>query len=222
MLRIHEARSSSGRARQDGGAFAAATAVRPGRAMGAPRAQVQALHVFVVALGIAFQIVDDLLTMPGRSAMTTPATIFREMEADLALVIKVAASSEAEHAFLGGGRSQHQGHGGSTEALAIMARHGAMSDGRQDALAWIAKAEGRAFRFAAASASRALSDLADYVASRLTEAPDRRKRSSAGRRPQGRRCRPRRPHARRLPVARGGKRGGERDGAAGFKSSLVG
>jgi octaprenyl-diphosphate synthase len=149
--------------------FAAATEVG-GVIAGAPEAQVQALHVFGDALGIAFQIVDDLLDYAGSSAVIGKNTgdDFRERKLTLPVIKAVAASSEAEHAFWRRTIEKgHQGDGDFDEALAIMARHGAMERTREDALAWIAKAKDALSVLPPHELRDMLSDLADYVVSRV-------------------------------------------------------
>lgn len=149
--------------------FSAATEAG-GVIAGAPEDQVRALHVYGDALGIAFQIVDDLLDYGGSSAVIGKNTgdDFRERKLTLPVIKAVAGASEAEMAFWR--RTIEKGHqrdGDLAEALAIMARHGAMERTRDDALAWAEKAKAALDVLPLHDLRDMLSDLADYVVSRV-------------------------------------------------------
>ncbi len=149
--------------------FSAATEAG-GVIAGAPEDQVRALHVYGDALGIAFQIVDDLLDYGGSSAVIGKNTgdDFRERKLTLPVIKAVAGASEAEMAFWR--RTIEKGHqhdGDLAEALAIMARHGAMERTRDDALAWAEKAKAALAVLPLHDLRDMLSDLADYVVSRV-------------------------------------------------------
>ena len=149
--------------------FSAATEAG-GVIAGAPEDQVRALHVYGDALGIAFQIVDDLLDYGGSSVVIGKNTgdDFRERKLTLPVIKAVAGASEAEMAFWRRTIEKgHQGDGDLAEALAIMARHSAMERTRDDALAWAEKAKAALAVLPPHDLRDMLSDLADYVVSRV-------------------------------------------------------
>ena len=149
--------------------FSAATEAG-GVIAGAPEDQVRALHVYGDALGIAFQIVDDLLDYGGSSVVIGKNTgdDFRERKLTLPVIKAVAGASEAEMAFWRRTIEKgHQGDGDLAEALAIMARHGAMERTRDEALAWAEKAKAALAVLPSHDLRDMLSDLADYVVSRV-------------------------------------------------------
>ena len=149
--------------------FSAATEVG-GVIAGAPEEQVRALFDYGDALGIAFQIVDDLLDYGG-----TTATIgknvgddFRERKLTLPVIKAVAKADAEERAFwvrtIEKGKQQD---GDLEQAQAIMARHGSMAAARQDALDWTAKAQAALSRLPDHPLRAMLADLADYVVARI-------------------------------------------------------
>jgi octaprenyl-diphosphate synthase len=149
--------------------FSAATEVG-GVIAAAPEDQVQALHVYGDALGVAFQIVDDLLDYGGSSAVIGKNTgdDFRERKLTLPVIKAVAGATEAERAFWR--RTIEKGHqddGDFEEALAIIARHDAMERTREDALEWAVRAKAALDILPAHELRDMLSDLADYVVSRV-------------------------------------------------------
>ncbi len=149
--------------------FSAATEAG-GVIAGAPEDQVRALHVYGDALGIAFQIVDDLLDYGGAASVIgkNPGDDFRERKLTLPVIKAVAGASDAERAFWRRTIEKgQQGDGDFEEALAIMARHDAMERTRADALAWAEKARGALALLPAHELRDMLSDLADYVVSRV-------------------------------------------------------
>ncbi len=118
--------------------FSAATEAG-GVIAGADAVQVAALRDYGDALGIAFQIVDDLLDYGGSTAVIGKNTgdDFRERKLTLPVIKAVAQASEAERAFwVRVIEKGDQREGDLAEAQAIMARHGAMEAARADALAW--------------------------------------------------------------------------------------
>ncbi len=150
--------------------FSAATEVG-GVIAGAPEDHVRALHVYGDALGIAFQIVDDLLDYGGSSAVIGKNTgdDFRERKVTLPIIKAVAQASGAERAFWRRTIEKgHQGDGDFEDALAIMARHGAMERTHEDALGWATKAKAALSVLPPHDLRDMLSDLADYVISRVS------------------------------------------------------
>ncbi len=149
--------------------FSAATEVG-GVIAGAPQDQVRALFDYGDALGIAFQIVDDILDYGG-----TTATIgknvgddFRERKLTLPVIKAVAAADAGERAFWQRViEAGDQREGDLEQALALLARHGAIEAARADALAWAAVARNALAVLPAHPIRDMLSDLADFVVSRV-------------------------------------------------------
>lgn len=149
--------------------FSAATEVG-GVIAGASEDQVQALHVYGDALGIAFQIVDDLLDYGGTAAAIGKNTgdDFRERKMTLPVIKAVAKADADERAFwvrvIEKGRQED---GDLERAMEIMARHGAMQAARQDALDWAARARSALAILPDHPLRQMLEDLADYVVARI-------------------------------------------------------
>lgn len=150
--------------------FSAATEVG-GVIAGADDAQTRALFDYGDALGIAFQIVDDLLDYGGSAASLgkNVGDDFRERKLTLPLIKAVAQADAAERAFwvrvIGKGQ---QADGDLEQAMAIMARHGAMAAARMDALAWARRAVAALDALPNHELRNMLEDLADYVVARIT------------------------------------------------------
>lgn len=150
--------------------FSAATEVGAVIA-GATEAEVKALFTYGDALGIAFQIVDDLLDYGGSDAAIGKNTgdDFRERKLTLPLIKAVACATAEERAFwhrvieLG-----DQNDGDLDTALAIMARHGAMDAARKDALNWSAKAKGALSALPEGPMRAMFQDLAEFVVARIS------------------------------------------------------
>jgi octaprenyl-diphosphate synthase len=150
--------------------FSAATEVG-GVIAGAPEDQVRALFTYGDALGVAFQIVDDLLDYGGTDVAIGKNTgdDFRERKVTLPVIKAVAMADADERAFWVRVIEKGQQQDGDLEqARAIMARHGAMEAARQDALNWAAKAE-QALAVLPDHPLRAMMhDLAGYVVARIS------------------------------------------------------
>lgn len=150
--------------------FSAATEVG-GVIAGAPAEQVQALYAYGDALGIAFQIVDDLLDYGGTTAAIgkNVGDDFRERKLTLPVIKAVALADAEERAFwdrtIAKGK---QGEGDLEQALAIMARHGTMQAARADALQWVAQAKASIALLPDHPIRAMLADLADYVVERIS------------------------------------------------------
>jgi octaprenyl-diphosphate synthase len=138
---------------------------------GAPDAQVQALRDYGDALGIAFQIVDDLLDYGGSDMAIGKNTgdDFRERKVTLPVIKAVAAADAAERAFWTRVIEKgDQREGDLAQALEIMARHGAMQAARADALTWAAKARKALTDVPSHPLRDMLDALADYVVERIS------------------------------------------------------
>lgn len=150
--------------------FSAATEAGAEIAGGTP-AQVQALFDYGDALGIAFQIVDDLLDYGGSAAAIGKNTgdDFRERKLTLPLIKAVAKADDAERAFwVRVIEKGQQAEGDLEQAMAIMARHGAMEAARKDALAWAARAQAALQALPQHPLRDMLGDLAAYVVARIS------------------------------------------------------
>ncbi len=123
------------------------------------------------ALGIAFQIVDDLLDYGGSAAAIGKNTgdDFRERKLTLPVIKAVAKADAEERAFwVRVIEKGNQGDGDLERAMAIMARHGSMEAARLDALAWAARAQAALEGLPEHPLRGMLSDLAAYVVARIS------------------------------------------------------
>lgn len=149
--------------------FSAATEAG-GVLAGATPAQVQALFDYGDALGIAFQIVDDLLDYTGDSD-TTGKNIgddFRERKLTLPVIKAVAQATPEDRAFWQ--RTIEKGDqrdGDLDHAIALMTQHDTLAATRADALAWTDRAKAAIRSMPDYPLRQMLIDLADYVVARL-------------------------------------------------------
>ncbi|SHM05793.1 octaprenyl-diphosphate synthase [Paracoccus solventivorans] len=149
--------------------FSAATEVGAVIA-GATPAQVQALYDYGDALGIAFQIVDDILDYSG-AAETIGKNVgddFRERKLTLPVIKAVAQADAGEREFWQ--RTIEKGDqqdGDLDRALAILARHGAIEAARADALSWAAGARQSLDLLPEGEIRQLLAELADFVVARV-------------------------------------------------------
>jgi octaprenyl-diphosphate synthase len=149
--------------------FSAATEVGAVIA-GRDEATIRALHTYGDALGIAFQIVDDLLDYGGDTAATgkNVGDDFRERKLTLPVIKAVARADAGERTFwtrvIEKGDQQE---GDLDHALALLARHGTMEATRVEALAWSARAKAALAPLPAHPIRDMLIDLADYVVARI-------------------------------------------------------
>ena len=132
--------------------------------------QVAALYDYGDALGIAFQIVDDLLDWQGGAAIgKNTGDDLREGKMTLPIIRAVAAADAEETAFwervIGKGKIAD---GDQAQALAMLEAHGALEATRTDALAWAAKAKAALDVLPAHELRDMLCDLADYVVERIS------------------------------------------------------
>ncbi|WP_430463148.1 polyprenyl synthetase family protein [Tabrizicola sp.] len=149
--------------------FSAATEVG-GVIAGASEPMVQALFTYGDALGIAFQIADDLLDYTGTAAAIgkNVGDDFRERKLTLPLIKAVAKADATERAFwVRVIEKGDQREGDLDQALAIMNRHGALEAARADALAWAAKGRAALAELPDHPLRQMLDDLTAYVVSRL-------------------------------------------------------
>lgn len=132
-------------------------------------AEIQALFDYGDALGIAFQIVDDLLDYWGSEA--TGKNIgddFRERKLTLPLIKAVASADPEERAFWVRVIEKGDQRDGDLEhALDLLNRHGALEATRQEALGWADMARGAMLGLPPSELRDMLIDLADYVVARV-------------------------------------------------------
>ncbi|MDB6182147.1 polyprenyl synthetase family protein [Paracoccus fistulariae] len=149
--------------------FSAATEVG-GVIADAPAEMVQALFDYGDALGIAFQIVDDVLDYGG-AADTIGKNVgddFRERKLTLPVIKAVALADAEERAFWQRTIEQGDQRDGDLEhALHLLARHGALEAARMNALNWAAKARQALTKLPPHPIRDMLSELADFVVSRV-------------------------------------------------------
>ena len=150
--------------------FSAATEVG-GVIADADEATVTALFEYGDALGIAFQIVDDLLDYQGQSLATgkNVGDDFRERKLTLPLIKAVAKADTEERAFwqrtIEKGRQED---GDLEEALRLLDQHGALEATKADALDWAEKAKAAVDKLPEHEIRDMLRDLADYVVERIS------------------------------------------------------
>ena len=138
---------------------------------GAPDAVTRALYLYGDALGIAFQIADDLLDYGGSAAVIGKNTgdDFRECKVTLPVIKAVAQADATERAFwVRVIEKGQQGAGDLAQARALMQRHGAMQAARDAALVWAGKARAALAAVPEHPLKVVLGDLADYVVARIT------------------------------------------------------
>lgn len=149
--------------------FSAATEVG-GVIAGATEPQVKALFEYGDALGIAFQIADDLLDYQGDTKATgkNVGDDFRERKLTLPVIKAVAQATVEERAFwertIEKGRQQD---GDLDHALTLMNKYNTLEATRSDAIGWATKAKTALETLPDHEIRTLLRDLADYVVSRL-------------------------------------------------------
>lgn len=133
-------------------------------------AQVQALFDYGDALGIAFQIVDDILDYGG-ATQTIGKNVgddFRERKLTLPVIKAVAAANAEERAFWQRTIEKGDQRDGDLEhALELLARHGAIEAARRDALDWMVRARQALTNLPPHPIRDQLSDLAEFVVARV-------------------------------------------------------
>ncbi len=149
--------------------FSAATEVG-GVIAGAPEDQVSALFTYGDALGISFQIVDDLLDYGGAAAVIGKNTgdDFRERKLTLPVIKAVAQADASERAFWQRVIEKgDQREGDLEQAVEILGRRGALEATREAAIGWAAQARAALAALPEHPLSDMLDDLADYVVARI-------------------------------------------------------
>ena len=150
--------------------FAAACEVG-GVISGASDEVTEALRVYGDALGISFQIADDLLDYGGMADQTgkNVGDDFRERKMTLPLIRAVAAADTEERAFwrrtIELGRQEDEDL---ETAMALLTRHGTLASARDEAQAWAERAKTALDKLPAHELRDMLRDLADYVVARVS------------------------------------------------------
>lgn len=148
--------------------FAAATEVG-GVIAGAPQDHVDALRAYGDALGICFQIVDDLLDYSGSAASMgkNVGDDFREGKLTLPVIKAVAQGDADERAFWSRTMEKRKVQDGDLEqALALMAKYNTLADTRAEAEAWADQARDALAILPQSELRDILGDLLEYVMSR--------------------------------------------------------
>ena len=133
-------------------------------------ADTEALRTYGDALGIAFQIVDDLLDYGGDSSATgkNVGDDFRERKLTLPVIKAIAKADADERAFwVRTIEKGNQTEGDLDEALRLIAKHDTMRATREEALHWSEKAKDAMQHLPAHELKDMLIDLADYVVARV-------------------------------------------------------
>lgn len=149
--------------------FSAATEVG-GVIAGASEDHVRALFMYGDALGIAFQIVDDLLDYGGSTADTGKniGDDFRERKLTLPVIKAVAKADAEERAFWVRVIEKGKQEDGDLEhALELLERHDAIASVHVDAHVWTNKAKEALAPLPPSDLREMLIDLADYVVARI-------------------------------------------------------
>ena len=132
-------------------------------------AVVKAFHNYGDALGISFQIVDDLLDYLGTDA--TGKNIgddFREQKMTLPLIKAMQSANQSEQKFLVKCIEKgKQGDGDLKNALSIMNKYNSLELTLQQALEWSKKAKSALNEIPDSILKTILIDLADYVTRRV-------------------------------------------------------
>ena len=150
--------------------FSAATQVG-GVIAAAPEDQVEALFAYGDALGIAFQIADDLLDYQGDVAATGKniGHDFRERKLTLPVIKAVALANPEEYEFWQRTIAKGQQTDGDLDhAFALMGKHDTLRATRKDAMRWADKAKSSLGGLPDHPIRGILNDLADYVVARLS------------------------------------------------------
>jgi len=150
--------------------FSAATQVG-GVISGVSAEREQALFDYGDALGISFQIVDDLLDYDGDVSQTGKniGDDFRERKLTLPVIYAVAEATDEERAFWKRTIEQGDQRDGDLEtALGLIAKYDTLARTRADAIAWRDKAKAAMASLPQSGIRDMLVDLADYVVARVT------------------------------------------------------
>ncbi|PIE15456.1 MAG: farnesyltranstransferase [Rhodobacterales bacterium] len=148
--------------------FAAACEVG-GVIAGVDEAQIKALADYGDALGISFQIVDDLLDFSDSAVIgKNVGDDFRERKLTLPLIKAIAKADETERAFWKRAIEKGDQREGDLEhVLELLHKHDALTETRQIALDWTQKAKAALSALPEDPIRDMLADIADYVVQRI-------------------------------------------------------
>ena len=137
---------------------------------GADKDRIKALYTYGDALGICFQIVDDLLDFAGTDAIgKNIGDDFRERKLTLPLIKAIAKADTEERAFWKRVIEKGDQRDGDLEhALELLNKHGALDDTRDVALAWADKAKAALTVLPDDPIRDMLRDIADFVVARVS------------------------------------------------------
>lgn len=150
--------------------FSAATEVG-GRIAEASEEQVQALYDYGDALGMAFQIVDDLLDYGGATTDLgkNVGDDFRERKMSLPVILAVEKADAEERAFWARVIEKGDQRDGDLEnALKLISGHGILDATRAEAIMWADKSKSALNDLPGGEMKELLGDLTDFVVSRVT------------------------------------------------------
>ncbi|MDA0676221.1 MAG: polyprenyl synthetase family protein [Proteobacteria bacterium] len=134
-----------------------------------PKVEEEALQAFGLNLGIAFQLIDDVLDYSARQAMLgkTVGDDFREGKITLPVVLAYRRGTDAERAFWRRNLEElDQTDDALGEAIRLMTKHNALSDTVERALHYSAIARDAIGIFGEHPAKKALIDLVDFCVER--------------------------------------------------------
>ncbi|MDG1934854.1 MAG: polyprenyl synthetase family protein [Paracoccaceae bacterium] len=136
----------------------------------APQEHIGSLFEYGDALGIAFQIVDDLLDVIGNTDKTgkNVGDDFRECKLTLPFIKAISKADDKERAFWTNTIEKGKQEEGDLEtALNLLNKHGAIDETRRDALEWAKKAQDAIRRLPQHEIRDLLDDLSVYVIERV-------------------------------------------------------
>ncbi len=136
----------------------------------ADEADVDALRAYGDALGISFQIVDDLLDYGGTAASfgKNIGDDFRERKLTMPVILAIAAGDDSEREFWKRTIEKGEQRPGDLEhAIALMNSHNTLEATRQKALDWSRRAKDALERLPQSELRDLLQDIADFVVSRI-------------------------------------------------------
>lgn len=136
---------------------------------GADKTVTSALYAYGDALGISFQIVDDLLDFAGTEAIgKNIGDDFRERKLTLPLIKAITKADDKERAFWVRTIEKGKQQEGDLEfALELLHKHGALGDTRNVALEWAEKAKAALAALPDDPIRDMLRDIADFVVARV-------------------------------------------------------
>ena len=149
--------------------FAAATEVG-GVIASASEKEITALNAYGDALGVSFQIVDDLLDYGGASQSLGKNTgdDFRERKLTLPVIKAIAKANSEERAFWDRTIAKGDQQDGDLEhAMGLLQAHNTLEETRDAAIFWGGKAKSALEVLPKSKIRNLMSDLADFVVNRV-------------------------------------------------------